>query len=406
MTRQSRRRQLAGAVALSLLCVSPARAQSVAPTTRTDTIAAAQTEKAKDLQPHVGNKGERLVNALEEALISGRMKWHPFFESALAGGGFTLGAGYRQHVSSYNSVDLRGSFTVKGYTRLETEFLAPRLFDRRGVLSVTGGWRQATQVGFYGIGTSGTSVDNRTDYGFEQPYASAVLSYRPTRGWLVLGAGVEASHWTQEPGSGAAPSVEEVYSPSTLPGLGSSPTYVHWSGSVGADWRPAADYARRGGYYGVAVHNFADTDEGFGFTQVDYTAIQHVPILRDVWVLSLRGDVQTTQLKDGQTIPFYMLPALGGGSSLRGFASWRFRDRHSVLLSADWRVLANHFLDVAVFYDAGKVVPATSELNLEGLKTDFGVGIRMHGPMSTPVRIDVAKGNEGLQLVFSAKAAF
>ena len=406
MTRESRRRQLAGAVALSLLCVSPARAQSVAPATRTDTIAAAQTEKAKDLQPHVGNKGERIVNALEEALISGRMKWHPFFESALAGGGFTLGAGYRQHVSSYNSVDLRGSFTVKGYTRLEAEFLAPRLFDRRGVLSVTGGWRQATQVGFYGIGTSGTSVDDRTDYGFEQPYASAVLSYRPTRGWLVLGAGVEASQWTQEPGSGAAPSVEEVYSPSTLPGLGSSPTYVHWSGSVGADWRPAADYARRGGYYGVAVHNFADTDEGFGFTQVDYTAIQHVPILRDVWVLSLRGEVQTTQLKDGQTIPFYMLPALGGGSSLRGFASWRFRDRHSMLLSADWRVLANHFLDVAVFYDAGKVVSATSELNLEGLKTDFGVGIRMHGPMSTPLRIDVAKSNEGLQLVFSAKAAF
>ena len=115
---------------------------------------------------------------------------------------------------------------------------------------------------------------------------------------------------------------------------------------------------------------------------------------------------QTTQLKDGQTIPFYMLPALGGGSSLRGFPSWRFRDRHSLLLSADWRVLASHFLDLAVFYDAGKVVAATSELNLEGLKTDYGVGIRMHGPLSTPVRIDVAKSNEGLQLIFSAKAAF
>ena len=185
----------------------------------------------------------------------------------------------------------------------------------------------------------------------------------------------------------------------TLPGSGSSPTYA-------LVWQRGRRFAARrrlrqgGGYYGVAVHNFADTDQGFGFTQVDYTAIQHVPILRDVWVLSLRGEVQTTQTKDGQTIPFYMLPALGGGSSLRGFASWRFRDRHSVLLSADWRVLANHFLDVAVFYDAGKVVPTTSELNLEGLKTDFGVGIRMHGPMSTPVRIDAAKGNEGLQLIF------
>ena len=101
-----------------------------------------------------------------------------------------------------------------------------------------------------------------------------------------------------------------------------------------------------------------------------------------------------------------MLPALGGGSSLRGFASWRFRDRHSLLLSADWRVLANHFLDIAVFYDAGKVVATTSELDLEGLKSDYGLGFRVHGPMSTPLRIDVAKSNEGLQLVFSAKAAF
>lgn len=388
------------------MCATPAGAQQAAPVTRAGTIAAAQTEKAENLEPYAGNKAERIVNGLEEALIGGRIKWHPFFESALAGGGFTLGAGYRHHVSSYNSVDLRGSYTFSGYKRLEAEFLAPRLFDRRGVLSVKGGWREATQVGFYGIGTSGTSVDDRTNYSFKQPYGSVVLGYRPTRGWLVLGAGVEVSQWTQESGSGASPSVEEVYTPATLPGLGSSPTYVRSSGTVAADWRPAADYARRGGYYGVTVYDFADSDEAFGFTQVEYTAIQHVPILRDVWVLSLRGEVQTTQLKNGQTIPFYMLPALGGGSSLRGFASWRFRDRHSLLLSADWRVLANHFLDVAVFYDAGKVASTASELNLDGLKSDYGVGFRIHGPISTPLRIDVAKSNEGLQLVFSAKAAF
>lgn len=32
-----------------------------------------------------------------------------------------------------------------------------------------------------------------------------------------------------------------------------------------------------------------------------------------------------------------MLPSVGGGSSLRGFASWRFRDRNSLLLQAEWR---------------------------------------------------------------------
>ena len=51
--------------------------------------------------------------------------WHPFFESAYPGGGFTVGAGYRQHVSSYNMIDVRGSYTFSGYKRVEAEFVAP-----------------------------------------------------------------------------------------------------------------------------------------------------------------------------------------------------------------------------------------------------------------------------------------
>ena len=49
-------------------------------------------------------------------------------------------------------LDVRGSYTLLGYKRAEAEFVAPRLFNRRGALSVLGGWREATQVGFYGIG--------------------------------------------------------------------------------------------------------------------------------------------------------------------------------------------------------------------------------------------------------------
>jgi hypothetical protein len=101
-----------------------------------------------------------------------------------------------------------------------------------------------------------------------------------------------------------------------------------------------------------------------------------------------------------------MLPALGGGSSLRGFASWRFRDRHSILLQAEWRVLANRFLDMGIFYDAGKVTDRRGDLNLSDLKDDYGIGFRFHGPAATPLRIELAKSNEGLALVFSSKAAF
>ena len=369
-------------------------------------IARIKAEKALALRPYQPNRAEALIERAEELFLSGELHWHQFFQSAYAGGGFTLGAGYRRHVSPYNTLDVRGSFTFSGYKRLEAEFQAPRLFNRRGVLSVVGGWREATAVGFYATGTSNTSVDDRANYSFEQPYVSAALEVRPTRNLLALGGGLEYSQWKQGSGSGAAPSVEDVYTPASLPGLGSSPTYLHPQGTVALDWRTSPGYSRRGGFYGVTVHGFVERDDTNSFRQVDYEVIQHIPIHRDAWVLSLHGRVETTYTDENQQVPFFMLPALGGGSSLRGFASWRFRDRHSLLLQAEWRVLANRFLEMALFYDAGKVTARRADVNLDGLKDDYGLGFRFHGPAATLLRIELAKSNEGLAFVFASKASF
>jgi hypothetical protein len=409
MTAGPRHRWLTLGVCAAVVAVAApsVTAQERAATSRTATIEQAKAEKTSQLRPYAPNKVEAALDRAEDILISGRLHWHPFFESAYAGGGFTLGAGYRRFVSPYNTVDLRGSITFSGYKRIEAEFRAPRLFGRRGVLSAVGGWREAPSVGFYGIGTGPTSVDDRANYAFTQPYASATLDFWPTRRLFVLRGGVEFSEWTQEAGGGTAPSVDEVYTPTTLPGLGASPTYLHTQGMVGLDWRTSPGYTRRGGFYGVTAHRFVDQDDLFGFTQVDYEAIQHVPILRDTWVISLRGRVETTYVDDNDQVPFFMLPALGGGSSLRGFASWRFRDRNSLLLQAEWRILANRFLDMALFVDAGKVTASASDLNnFHDLKQDYGLGFRLHGPLATPLRIELAKSNEGLALVFSSKAPF
>jgi hemolysin activation/secretion protein len=154
------------------------------------------------------------------------------------------------------------------------------------------------------------------------------------------------------------------------------------------------------------VHDFTDTDSLYGFEQVDYEAIQHIPILREAWALSFHGLVQTTYTKNGQQLPFFMMPALGGGSTLRAFASWRFRDQNSLLLQAEWRVMVNRFFDTAVFYDTGKVTADRGDLDLNGLKNNFGIGFRIHGPLATPLRIELAKGNEGFGLVFSSSSVF
>jgi hypothetical protein len=386
-----------------LLCASAAAAQTAAePRTRATVTEEAQAEKAAHLQPYTPSKAEAYFEYAENLLAAG-LRLHPYFQSAYSGGGFTLGAGYRTPVGAYNSLDVRGSFTFSAYKRIEAEFLAPRVFRRRGRFSAIGGWREATQVGFYGLGDS--PKDAQVNYGFREFYSQAVLDAEPIRRVIVQG-GVGASQWNQGPGSGNAPSVDEVYSPETLSGLGQTITYLHSHALIGVDTRSTPGYARRGGVYRVTFRDFSDTAAVYGFKQIDYEAIQHVPVLRDAWVLSFRGAVSTTGTKTNQEIPFFMLPSVGGGSSLRGYSSWRFRDRNSLLLQAEWRTVVNRFVDMAVFYDTGKVTPHARELTLSDLHDDYGLGFRFHGPITTPLRIDFAKSHEGFSIVFASSAAF
>ena len=150
----------------------------------------------------------------------------------------------------------------------------------------------------------------------------------------------------------------------------------------------------------------ATRTSSFSFRQIDYEAIQHFPILREAWVISLHALAHTTDGKDGQAVPFFLLPYVGGGSTLRGFTSHRFRDQNTLAFQAEWRIMLNRFMDTAFFYDAGTVAAHRADLDLRDLKSDFGFGVRFHGPTATPLRIEVAKSPEGLHLIFATTAIF
>jgi hypothetical protein len=393
------------AVVLAGLLASPAFAQSTDSGSRQAVVEQEQATKSTTLQPYVPSGLERGVTRVENMLLHGPTKWHPFFENSYSGGGFAPGVGYAQRVSSYSMLDVRGSMSLKRYKLAEAEFISPHLFHRRGELSVLGGWRDATQVAFYGVGTN-TSTADRTDFAFEQPFGGARLKFRPTRRFLTLVGGAEVARWSFKAPSGTSPSVDSLYTPATLSGLGIRTTYVHSQASVGFDWRPTAGYARRGGFYNVTAHDYTDNDSRFGFRRVDYQVTQHFPILRESWVISVHSQASTTFGKAGEQVPFYQLPSLGGGSNMRGFSTWRFRDRDSLLLQGEWRIMVNRFFDTAVFYDAGKVAGRVKDLDLSGMKKDYGFGARFHTPLATVLRIEVARSNEGTTLVFATSPIF
>src|SRR5262249_37584493 len=203
--RASMRRIAAGFLLAIAAWPAAVRAQDDV-TSRTELIEKEQQAKSEALKPAAPGKAEAYVTRIADTLLSGNMHWHAFWTNAYSGGGFTVGAGYTQFVSGYNTLDVRGSITPSGYKRLESEFIAPEIFGRRGTLSVLGGWREATQVGFYGFGM-GSSKDDRTNYSFTQPYLSALLTVFPTKRLLLLRGGLEVSQWRQGAGQGDFPSV-------------------------------------------------------------------------------------------------------------------------------------------------------------------------------------------------------
>jgi len=63
-------------------------------------------------------------------------------------------------------------------------------------------------------------------------------------------------------------------------------------------------------------------------------------------------------------------------------------------------------MDTAVFYDTGKVAARRADLDLNGLKSDYGFGFRLHGPFATPLHIELARSPEGLRLIFAGDSIF
>jgi hypothetical protein len=387
---------------VAVLLMMPALA--FAQETRAAAIAGEQAEKAKHLAPPQRSWAEELLLTVRQTMVVQPAGFYPYFDSVYSGGGFTLGAGYRQFTGDRAHVNIAGLYSVSGYKLIEAAMTSPGHWSGRLDFHAASGWRDATQVAYHGLGINSVE-DADTAFRMQQTYVGGDLTAR-LRPSLLLAGGVWYEDYTIKDPTGGLVPVGEHYDAATAPGVGANPDYLHTTVSAAIDRRPAADYARHGSLYRIAHHHYADRDAVYSFNRLDAEAVQHIPILRENWVVSLRGRLQST-LGDVDQVPYFLLPALGSGSTLRGFSSWRFRDRHSALVSAEWRWIANRLaLDMALFYDAGMVAPRFDALTLGSFASDYGVGVRFHSPVRTPLRVELAHSIEGTRIVFAASAAF
>jgi hypothetical protein len=382
----------AGCLVLAWLAFAqPALAQN----SRQEELALKRAEKAKRLEPEVQTRAEHIARRVEQ-FGQIRNGWFVMSPSLGSGSGLGFGVGYRQFLGERALVQTGGGWSVYNARFFESSITFPPLGD--GLVNVRGTarYQDVKRIKYYGIGRD-TPPEAKTTFGLASSEVGVDVTVRPIR-WFSIGSTVGYTRFDTHSGS-VAPSIEAVFTQATAPGLFFDPSYLIGTVFAAIDTRESPGYTRRGGLYLAEYRRFEDLDDRFSFGRLDLDVRQYVPLLRGNWVLALRGLVMMTERAAGQQIPYFLLPTVGGTHSVRGFDSLRFRDRHGLLLSGEFRWLPSRALDMAIFYDAGKVASRRGDLDFDGLHTSYGIGARIHSPLATALRMEIARSREKVRFM-------
>ena len=152
---------------------------------------------------------------------------------------------------------------------------------------------------------------------------------------------------------------------------------------------------------------FDSRADGYRFDRWEFDLRQYVSFLRQRRVLAFRTLGSFSDPRGDGTVPFYLQPWLGGSHTLRGFRDYRLRDRHLILLQAEYRWEIFPLLETVLFYDTGTVASTRRELNFSDFDTDYGAGVRLGTDSGVLFRLDYAMGGrDGNQMVLSFSNVF
>jgi hypothetical protein len=366
------------------------------PPTRAEFLRQQREAKATELKPYEPNGLERGMDLAELRIVPllQRDGVYVKFGSLTTGSGFAYGGGFRDRslVAGRGMLDVWAAGSLKRYWAVMARAMYP--LNRSDTVTVEG---YAERFGFpaeefFGVGPDSIR-GNRSDYHLKGTRVGAEVAARPAS-WLVVGSRLE-SLWprVREGRIATLPSVQDVFDDTAAPAPSGDPTFLRTSLFAVVDYRRPIN-ARKGGWYRVDLTHNADQDDGtFSFTRLDVDLRQYVSFLSERRVFAGRVLVSTTDTAAGASVPFYLMPWLGGNDTLRGFRAYRFRGPHAILLQGEYRWEIWSGLDAALFYDTGKVTLQRSDLNLDGLEHDYGFGFRFNTDNGIIFRVDTAFGS-------------
>lgn len=275
------------------------------------------------------------------------------------------------------------------------------------------------QEAFYGVGAGAPNREAARETAFRRDefLAGVLAGVSPAPNVLT---GASFTYMTQRvgKGSGKHPDIEEVFDTAQIPGYGGDADFlmaglwgefdardVPYGKAYGSRFAPTERRLRgisldatSGLYAAAEVTPHVSIGGGpYSFVRAEAETQQYVPLRNAFQVIALRQFISIAQPWPGHEVPFFLMQTLGGGSSLRGYSGFRFRDRHAVLLNTEYRWQVLPLLDLALFLDAGHVFDDVRDIGYENVRAGYGIGLRFKAGEQVIARFDVAYGEEGFK---------
>jgi hypothetical protein len=390
----------------------PAAAQSLTPdaqeepTTRAEALRRQREEKSEQLTPAAPSRMERLLLDLEsgrlyERLLNPAEGLYPKVGNVTAGSGIAIGPAYRKPGLFGGHADFStfAAASFQRYWMVDARLKWPRLAGERLSVDVHAQRYDFPEEDFFGLGPESRREDHVL-YGMKNSIVGATAAVHPAP-WLAFGGG--ADYLTPRVRADEDDRrLDALFGEGRAPGLTTQPDFLRYEGFAELNYRQPRGNPRRGGRYVLTVQHFEDREgEHHSFQRSEIDLQQYVSLLRERRVLALHALVSVSDSADGSEVPFYLQRTLGGPDDLRGFRRFRFRDRHLLLLQAEYRWEIFTAVDGAIFYDAGKVASRLEDVNLRDLESDYGIGFRFGRASGVFLRVEGAFGSrDGKHFIF------
>jgi outer membrane protein assembly factor BamA len=380
-------------------------ADRLAPQTRAGQIELERRRKAASLQPNEPDKAERVLDSIQdnkiiERITAGAAGFRVRFGGMIERSGLALGPEYYRHDLMHERLRVRASAigSIHLYYVIDSEVGMPSLAGDRVFWNLEGIHRDYPHVDYYGPGPDSRKT-GRSSYLLEDTSFQFTPGIKPLP-HLRLGAiGRYLMVNVSSGGEERIASADRTYTEQTTPGLTVQSNFLVAGGFIQYDWRDNPGGPRRGGNYSARYTSYSDAlSRGYAFSRTDLEVQQYIPFFNERRVIALRGRMEAADPHEGNRVPFYLQPTLGGAEDLRGFRPFRFYGNSSVVLNGEYRWEVFSGLDMALFADAGRVFDRWQDIDFRELERDYGFGFRFNVRNDVFMRIDTGFSREGFQV--------